>query len=29
LVAQLNGAPPTPWVDSETRRTLMQRVAST
>jgi hypothetical protein len=29
LIAQLRGAPPTPWVQSDTRRTLMQRVAST
>jgi GAF domain-containing protein len=28
LIAQLRGAPPTPWADSTTRRTLMQRVAS-
>jgi hypothetical protein len=28
LIAQLRGAPPTPWADSKTRRTLMQRVAS-
>ncbi len=29
LIAQLQGAPPTPWVDSETRRTLRERVGST
>ncbi len=28
LIAQLQGAPPTPWADSETRRALMQRVTS-
>jgi GAF domain-containing protein len=28
LIAQLRGAPPTPWADSKTRRALMQRVAS-
>jgi GAF domain-containing protein len=28
LIAQLRGAPPTPWADSQTRRALMQRVAS-
>jgi hypothetical protein len=29
LVAQLRGAPPTPWAESEIRRALMQRVVST
>jgi hypothetical protein len=28
LIAQLRGAAPTPWADSQMRRTLMQRVAS-
>jgi hypothetical protein len=28
LIAQLRGLPPTRWADSQTRRTLMQRVAS-
>jgi anti-sigma regulatory factor (Ser/Thr protein kinase) len=29
LISQLRGVPPTPWADSKTRRTLMQRVTST
>jgi hypothetical protein len=29
LTAQLRGKPPTPWADSQTCRTLTQRVAST
>jgi hypothetical protein len=28
LSAQLRGAPPTPWAESETRTALMQRVPS-
>ncbi len=28
LIAQLRGAPPTPWAESQSRRTLMQRVTS-
>jgi hypothetical protein len=28
LIAQLRGAPPTPWAESKTRRTLMPRLAS-
>jgi anti-sigma regulatory factor (Ser/Thr protein kinase) len=29
LIAQLRGAPPTPWATSDTRRSFMERLAST